>query len=223
MVYSGTSSAGSTIQLADCPGISGDVKHLDECFVASVPGQYTVSLTITDTTTTTDGTSTTTTSAPVTLVVTVDVDKPACIQTTDPAISAATIVLARTDPRSFVVKNVADDCDSYPSQSTNLQFVWSLFDPTQPDSSGQTQWVPQSNADMAAFTVSPDLFPNVRPGDTVQVRVEARDTPTQNSYANPQLPGAPTCSQDTPTCYSNDASGNPTCVRWTTWNVQFQP
>ncbi len=222
MVYSGTGPAGSTLQLTDCPGIAGDVPHIDQCFVASVPGQYTVSLTITDTTTTTNDAATTTMSAPVTLVVNVDVDKPACIQATEPAISAATIVLARTDQRSFVVKNVADDCDPYPSQSTSLQFVWSLFDPTRPDSSGQTQWVPQSNADLATFTVSPDLFPNVRPGDTVGVRVEARDKPTQDFYANGQ-PGGPICSQDTQTCYSKDSSGNPTCVRWTTWNVQFQP
>ena len=225
--WTGRDPAGNDLQIARCPGSASDA---DQCFAASSPGQYTVSLTITDSTTAADGTVTTTTSDPSTLAVTVDVDRPACIQATTPDVNAQTILVSRNQPnqppRILSVTNVADDCDSYPSPSSGLQFVWSVFDPTQPNPS----WVPQTNPSAASFTISQDLFPNVRPGDTVQVRVEVRDRTTQACYLGQKLAG-PLCSQDTPTCYtseaagcsSQDASDNPTCVRWTTWNVQFQP
>ena len=212
MQFAGTNPTGNTIQLARCPGIASDV---DQCFGASVSGLYTVTLTIADSTTA-DGTVTTTTSDPFTLPITVDVDRPACIQATTPDVNAQTVLVSRIEPRTFSVSSVADDCDPYPATSTNLQFVWSLFDPTQPT----PQWLPQTNFNAASLVVSQDLFPDVRPGDTVQVRVEVRDTPTQVFYQEGQ-PGGPICSQDTITCYDSGSSND--CVRWTTWNVQFQP
>jgi hypothetical protein len=219
--WNGTDPKGQALQSTPCPSPAGS--GVDYCFHAGSPGNYNVTLTITDTVSS-NGTTTTTSSEPTTFQIPVDVDRPACIQQTSPDVYAQTILLSRSEPpRQFSVSSVADDCDPYPPAATNLQFIWSLFDPTQPSASGQTQWVPQSNFKAVSFPVSQALFPNVRPGDTVKVRLEVRDTPAQDFYSKGQ-PGGPICPPDTITCYGKDASGNQNdCVRWTTWNVQFQP
>lgn len=219
--WDGTDPNGAKIQFTSCSGIASDkVDDLLPCFKGAVSGNYQVTLTIADTVVV-NKIPVTKTSQPATLQIAVDVDRPACILTTDPDVYAKTVVLSRSETRTFTVSNVADDCDPYPPTASALQFVWSLFDPTQPNPSGQTQWVPQRDFKAVAFPVSQALFPNVRPGDIVKVRLEVRDTPTQLSYSRDQ-PEGPFCTPDTSPCYAKDDAGKLTdCVRWTTWNVQF--
>jgi len=220
--WSGTDPAGAAIQFVSCGGLAVDKDDLHRCFKAAVSGNYQIALTITDIVPAGKITITSP-SSPAAIQIAVDVDRPACLLSTDPDVYAKTVVLSRSETRSFTVSNVADDCDPYPPAGTALQFVWSLFDPTQPSSSGLPQWVPQRDFKTTAFPVSQALFPNVRPGDTVQVRLEVRDTPTQLFYSRDQ-PGGPICTQDTAFCYGKDDAGKMNdCVRWTTWNVQFQP
>jgi hypothetical protein len=121
--------------------------------------------------------------------------------------------------RTFKVLGTADDCEPYPLPAglpgPQTQFVWSVLDNTQTSPS----WTYQTNTS-DSFTVSQSLFPNARPGDTVQLRVEVRDTLVQTLYQS----GGQVCSSDTDLCCGSSACGTPSdCVRWTTWTVQFQP
>ena len=214
MQYSGTDPAGSTVQLARCAGEASDA---EQCFTASVPGYYNVDLTVTDSTVSTPP------SPKTSISISVAVNSPACIEVTSPPRDATTVFVA-PEGKTFAVVNATDDCEPFSSTSTTLRFVWSISDP-QANPSGPAQWVPKLNSSATTFLVNQDLFPNFRPGDTVQVRAEVRDTPTQDNYGPicSQSPSA-CCTQDTFTCYGADDAGKQnTCVRWTTWNVQFQP
>jgi hypothetical protein len=97
--------------------------------------------------------------------------------------------------------NVADDCEPYPLPAgrATTQFVWSVLDSTQ----ASPTWTYQTNTS-DSFTVSQAQFPNARPGDTIKLRVEARDTAVQKAY---QAGGGPACSQDVDICCGSS------CVR----------
>jgi len=215
MDYEGNDSSG---KLTGCTGVTTD-KAQHTCFSASAPGTYTVTLSIHDTFTS-NGNPSTSDSVPVQFAVSVAPDAPACLQRTEPGISAGTILLSRSSDlgssyqsRTFVVDSVDDDCQPYPRTSTSqtpAQLVWSIKDGT----SASTQWaypVTSSNS----FVISQSMFPNARPGDTVKLRVEARDKPTQDAYDRDR--NYQPCSGDPEVCVSS------ACVRWTTWTVQFQP
>ena len=226
--YSGTDSTGKSVQFAACAGVATDKTDQHQCFYAAGPGTYTVTLSIDDTVVE-DGiaTSTTTTSDPTTYQVPVNVDTPPCIQRTDPDVYAQRILLARSadlggsyQSRTFRVLSVADDCDPYPlpagSSNSPAQFVWSVLDSTQPS----PKWAYQTNTS-DSFTVSQALFPNARPGDTIELRVEVRDAAVQAIYHS----GGQACSSDTVDicCGASACGGTNDCIRWTTWTVQFQP
>jgi hypothetical protein len=206
-------------QLAPCTGIEANKDAQHRCFYAGSQGTYTVTLTITD--------ASSVKSVPATFEIPVDMDKPPCLQRTDPDVHAQRILLSRgTDlggtyeSRTFKVLSVADDCEPYPlpAGSTNepTQFVWSVLDSTQ----ASATWVYQTNTS-DSFTISQAQFPNARPGDTIRVRVEVRDTAVQKIYQS----GGSVCAQDTvDICCGSAACGTPNdCVRWTSWTVQFQP
>ncbi len=222
--YAGTDPAGKSIQLAPCTGVANAIPDQHKCFYAGSPGTYTVTLSITETAS--GPPSSSATSNTDTFSIPVDVDKPPCIERTDPDVYAKRILLSRStdlggsyQSRTFKVLNVADDCEPYPlpagSTHSPTQFVWSVLDSTQ----ASPTWTYQTNTS-DSFTVSQAMFPNARPGDTLELRVEARDTPVQKLYQA----GGQVCSQDLDICCGSTACGTPNdCVRWTTWTVQFQP
>jgi hypothetical protein len=222
--YSGSD---STVQLAACTGVDSDKTDQHRCFYAAEAGIYTVTLSIIDTVVSSGSdASTITKSEPTTFIVPVNEDTPPCLQRTDPDMYAQRILLARNSglggtyqSRTFRVLSVADDCEPYPlpAGSTNkpAQFVWSVYDSTQASPS----WSYQTN-NSDSFTVSQAMFPNARPGDTIEVRVEVRDTKVQKNY-----PLVHACASDNVDicCGSSACSGINDCIRWTTWTVQFQP
>jgi hypothetical protein len=225
--YTGSDPAGKSIQLAPCTGVAKAIPDQHKCFYAGSSGTYNVTLSITDTATDpTSGSSSSATSKTDTFSIPVDVDKPPCIKRTDPDVYAKRILIS-TSPdlggsyqsRTFKVLNVADDCEPYPlpagSTHSPTQFVWWVLDSTQ----ASPTWTRQTNTS-DSFTVSQAMFPNARAGDTLELRVEAQDTPVQKSYQA----GGHVCAQDVDICCGSTACGTPNdCVRWTTWTVQFQP
>jgi len=159
------------------------------------------------------------TSSPVTFVIPVSVDTPPCLQRTEPDAHAQFIVLAHiSDPRTLKVWGVADDCEPYPvpvgSSKQPTQFVWSVYDATR----AVPQWVYQTDT-TDSLTVSQAVFPSVRPGDTVKVRVEVRDTPAQ-TLAQSHVYACSSDQVDT-CCGANGCTGTNDCIRWTTWTVNF--
>ncbi|HEX7501020.1 MAG TPA: hypothetical protein VF524_12055 [Polyangia bacterium] len=214
--YTGTDPAGKSIQLAPCTGVAEAIADQHRCFYAGSPGTYAVTLSITDTATS----NTDTFSIPV------DVDRPPCINRTDPDVYAKRILLSHStdlggsyQSRTFKVLNVVDDCEPYPlpagSTHSPTQFVWWVLDSTQ----DSPIWTRQTNTS-DSFTVSQAMFPNARPGDTIELRVEAQDKAVQKFYQA----GGQVCAKDVDICCGSTACGTPTdCVRWTTWTVQFQP
>jgi hypothetical protein len=229
--YAGTDPRGSQIPLTDCPGTAPSKPGAYRCFTAIAPGVYTIGLYITDTPPagTAASASSDKTSETVQTVVRIGEDAPACIQQASPDPSARLILLGRgTGPdgtyeaRTFSVTSVGDDCEPYPPRTDagvaqQLAFIWSVMDGTQ----GKTDWQPQANSSTPnAFTVDHQNFPNARPGDTIGVRVEVRDTPTQALYSTV----GPACADaSTTVCCGAGGCSSSSCVRWTTWTVQFQP
>jgi hypothetical protein len=223
MDYEGSDSSG---KLTECTGVTTD-KDRHRCFSASAPGTYTVTLSIHDTFPS-NGNSSTSDSVPVQFVVNVAADAPACLQQTEPDIFAQTILLSRSSDlgisyqsRTFVVDSVDDDCQPYPRTSasqTPAQFMWSILDGT----SASPQWVYQTTS-ANSFVLSQSRFPNARPGDTVKLRVEVRDAPTQTLYLQNPKYQSQFCPGDPDTCCDGGVCGVAACVRWTTWTVQFQP
>jgi hypothetical protein len=230
ITYDGTDPAAKSVQLSACTGsvatcanVGTDKADQHRWFYAGSPGTYTVTLSIQDTA---PGSSTPVTSTADPFVIPVDVDTPPCIKRTDPDVYAQRILLSRStdlggtyQSRTFKVLNVADDCEPYPlpagSTNASTRFVWSVLDSTQ----ASPTWTYQTNTS-DSFTVSQALFPNARPGDTVQLRVEARDTVVEKIYQA----GGQICAPDVDICCGSTACGTPNdCVRWTTWTVQFQP
>jgi hypothetical protein len=222
MQYVGSDAAGKAAQLVACDEVVSSLTDRERCFYAAGPGTYTVTLTVADTPAG-GGTSFTTTSKAATFDIPVSVDTPPCLQRTDPDVYAQRILLTgSTDlgstyqSRTFKVLSAADDCEPFPSSKQSAQFVWSVYDTTQKPPS----WVPQANS-TDAFTVSQAMFPNARFGDTIKVRVEARDAAVQKLYRS----GISACASDQTDicCGSGQCTGTNDCIRWTTWTVQFQP
>ncbi len=232
--YSGANPAGKNTQLTGCGDSSSGQPSAQSpqqrCFYAGADGTYTASVTVTDSTKA-NGDTTSMTSDPASFEIPVSVDAPPCIQRTDPDVYAQRILLARSadvggsyQSRTFTVLSVGDDCEPYPPRSVTTgtttqvmqaHFVWSVYDPNQPNPS----WVPQANT-TNSFQVSQSTFPNARPGDTFGLRVEARDTPVEKLYQS----GGSVCSDTTDICCGpNACTGTGDCIRWTTWTVQFQP
>jgi len=224
--YTGSDPSAKQPQLASCSGIEAKKDTQHRCFYAGSPGTYKVTLTIIDTYAV-NGVPTSLSSAPAIFDIPVDVDRPPCLQRTDPDVHAQRILLSRStdlggtyQSRTFKVLSVADDCEPYPlpvgSMNEPTQFVWSVLDSTR----ASATWTYQTNTS-DAFTISQAQFPNARPGDTIRVRVEVRDTAVQKLYQA----GGSVCAQDTvDICCGSAACGTPNdCVRWTSWTVQFQP
>jgi hypothetical protein len=215
--YSGTYPTGKAVQLAPCAGVTTNL-DAHRCLDASVPGTYTVTLTAQDAV---DPNAATVTSQP--FVIPVEEDSPPCIRQSEPGVSSQLTQVSRSsDPgRTFKASNVADDCEPYPmvSGSTGTtQFVWFVLDPS---SSSTPTWARQTNTS-PSFTVSQANFPNARPGDTIKVRLEVRDSQVQASYSQDRSYAV--CPESTDICCGpSGCSGTNACVRWTTWTVQFQP
>jgi len=222
--WSGNDPSGTLLQPIDCTGVTTK-KEQHFCFSASAPGTYTVNLSIEDKYTS-DGKAHTSDKVQAQFVASVAADTPACLQRTEPDIFAHTILLSRSSDlgssyqsRTFVVDSVDDDCQPFPQTSTSqtpVQLVWSIWDGT----SASPGWAYQS-ASANSFVISQSRFPNARPGDTVKLRVEARDKPTQDQYQR-KINYQP-CPGDLDTCCDGGTCGSSPCVRWTTWTVQFQP
>jgi hypothetical protein len=220
--YEGTAPAGRLTQLTACRGLKPPRPNAYQCFYAAVPGVYVVGLTVTDSPA---GSSVRTPSIPVSLRITVQEDTPACLVQSSPAISAKWIFLglgSKSESRTFTVSSVKDDCEPFPPrtdtpQEQQARFVWSVKDGTQ----GKATWEVQANpANANFFIIDQQSFPNARPGDTIGLRVEARDTPAQTLMAGPacaEPPATDIC------CGPNGCTGVNDCIRWTTWTVQFQP
>jgi hypothetical protein len=238
LTYSGVDAAGKSVQLSKCTGFETGKPKSDQhrCFYAAGPGTdtgtYKVTLKITDSVVL-NGNTTPFPSDPAIFVIPVDKDTPPCLQRTDPDVYSQRILLSRNadlggtyQSRTFTALSVKDDCNPFPpvplpggATSTPPQFVWSVLDSTQASPS----WIQQVNA-TPSFTVSQVMFPNARPGDTIGLRVEIRDSAVQDSIAR----GGQVCSidppKDSPAICCGSACGSPNdCVRWTTWTVQFQP
>ncbi len=225
LVYSGTDANGENVKGVPCSGITKDPdQHF--CFYAAVPGPYTVTLTITDTPSPAIG-GDPLTSAPVSFVVNVDVDRPPCLELTEPDVHIERVLLSRSsdlgssyESRTFKVLSAPDDCEPYPvpaeSGKKPAQFVWSILDPAK----SKTDWDYKDNSS-SSFTISQSMFPNALPGDSIKLRVEVRDTEVQKIYSA----GIPACSSpDTGICCDGGpCTGTNDCVRWTTWTVQFLP
>lgn len=223
--YEGPDPMGKLTQLAPCRDLSPPRPNAYQCFYAAVPGDYLVGLTVTDSPA---GSAVRTSSAPASLRITVQEDMPACLLRSSPELSAKWILLARSsslgakyESRTFTVLSVADDCEPFPprtdtSKEQQATFVWSVKDGTQ----GKTTWEVQANpTNTNTFIIDQQSFPNARPGDTIGLRVEARDTPAQTLMAGPACadPATDIC------CGPNGCTGVNDCIRWTTWTVQFQP
>jgi hypothetical protein len=221
IAYTGSDSSLKQVQFATCAGIDASkayLPYLHRCFYAGSPGTYAVTLSITDSFVQNGATI----SAPsnlATFEIPVDVDTPACLQRTDPEVGSRLILLGGTYlSRTISVLGVKDDCQPYPPiPSPPLQFFWSVL-----DTQASPSWTYQAgNSD--TFTLSVSMFPNARPGDTIKLRVEVRDTSVQTLYSY----GGQTLPLDMDTCCGSYPCGtcSPTnnCIRWTTWTVQFQP
>jgi hypothetical protein len=224
--YTGTDSAGKSVQLSPCTGVVDSKKDQHRCFYAAGPGGYAVTLQIIDSAVL-NGATISTPSNLASFALSVSVDTPPCLQRTDPDVYARRILLSRSadlggtyQSRTFRVLSVADDCEPFPlpagSTGTPTQFVWSVLDNTQ----AAPTWTYQTNT-TESFTISQSMFPNARPGDTVELRVEVRDTLVQQLYRS----GGQVCDKDTVDicCGSIGCGTSNDCVRWTTWTVQFQP
>jgi hypothetical protein len=224
MSYEGSDPAGKNLQLGKCSDLVTSLPDAHKCFYAAVPGVYTVRLTITDTPPS-GSTGDTLTSLEAVFIVNVATDTPPSLQQTDPDVHAQRILLARSSDlgstyqsRTFKVLSVKDDCEPYPvpagSPKRPAQFVWSIKDETKTTS----DWVYQTNT-TDSFTVSQAMFSKALPGDTIKVRVEARDAVVQDLY----LRGISPCDLKTDICCGPNGCTGSDAIRWTTWTVQFQP
>ncbi len=222
--YSGSDPTGSSVQLSACDGVTTN-KAAHRCFSASLLGTYKVSVAIVNSADPTAPASNTSDA----FVIPVNVDTPPCIRRTEPDVYAQRILLSggadlggSYQSRTFKATSVDDDCEPYPMVSGSIgqtQFVWSVLDST---GSAAASWARQTDAS-ESFTVSQANFPNARPGDTIEVRLEVRDTPVQATYDRGKGTYS-VCPDSTEFCCgTSDCTGANACVRWTTWTVQFQP
>jgi hypothetical protein len=224
--YSGPEpTRGKAARLAACADRTPTSPGAYQCFYAPVPGTYRVTLTVTDQP---PGNMAAKTS-PVTQVdITVLEDAPACLVQSSPEVTAKWILLARSttlgskyEARTFTVSSVQDDCEPFPerkdtSTAQKATFIWSVKDGTRDSETWEVQANPSN---LNSFTVDQQSFPAARPGDTIGLRVEVRDTPAQQLFRM----NGPLCLDSVPICCGSDGCDAGGCVRWTTWTVQFQP
>lgn len=218
--YAGPDPAkGKATRLMACANRTPVTPGAYQCFYAPVPGVYSVTLTVTDAPA--GNAAAAKTSAVTTLDITVLEDAPACLVQASPDITAKWILGSEYEARTFTVSSVQDDCEPYPERRDTptvqkASFIWSVMDGTR----GKTTWEVQANpSNLNYFTVDPQSFPAARPGDTIGLRVEVRDTPAQQLFRM----NGPLCLETVPICCGADGCDASGCVRWTTWTVQFQP
>jgi hypothetical protein len=224
--YTGTDPNGKLVKLTDCPGRTPPTPGAYQCFYSAAPGEYVVTLVVTDVPPAGGGDTAT---ASVALAFSIADDTPAWIQTAAPDIDAGWIVLARNaalggqyQSRTFTVATVADDCEPFPPRrdaptQPPPTFIWSVMDGTQ----GKTTWEVRATGQQNSFVIDQDNFRGARPGDTIGLRVEVRDTLAQQVYATQGL----ACPQSMDLCCggSDPCPATNAQVRWTTWTVQFEP
>jgi hypothetical protein len=148
--------------------------------------------------------------ASATLTLSVAEDQPPCIVDTDPRVTVPTVVLASDGPpRIFEVKAVRDDGHPFPAGPLGrTKFQWFL---------GRGERGPLARHiehDRPELEVGPRLFDDVRPGDSVRVRVEVHDP---LSETGPRLAALASRCGEQPLC-AEPAE----CVRWVTWKVDFR-
>lgn len=221
--YGGGEPGGQDVELGECADLGGAGREQQRCFRASVPGTYTVSLSITDTPLSGGGAPLT--SPTVAFVALVAPDAPPCLRRTEPDVYAQRILLSRTsdlgttyESRTFTVLSAADDCSPYPATASagSAQFVWSVYDATK----ANPRWEYLASRE-DSLTVTQSMFLNALPGDVIKVRVEVRDAAVQELY---KTPGYAACPDETDLCCGpGGCTGSNDCIRWTTWTVQFQP
>lgn len=210
---------GKAARLAPCTSAPPPLAGAYQCFYAPVPGVYAVTLTVTDAPA---GAIAAAKTSPVTkLDLTVLDDTPACLAQASPDIAAKWILGNQYESRTFTVSSVQDDCEPYPERRDTptvqrASFIWSVKDGTR----GKTTWEVQANpSNLNSFTVDPQSFPAARPGDTIELRVEVRDSPAQQLFRM----NGPLCQENVAICCGSDGCDAGGCVRWTTWTVQFWP
>ena len=224
LTYSGADpgvSATFTPCLGSAPPQAVVVPGKERCFDAKAPGIYQVQLRVADSVTD-GGAPMTTWSDWTTFSVPVNPDTPPCIQRTSPETRAQRILLSRSldlgglyESRVFQVLSVADDGEPYPvgEGMKAARMIWYVQDTMQ----ANPTWVRQT-AEGPQFEVSQTRFPKAKPGDTVRIRLEVRDSLVDAKYTDW------ICPQTEDYCCAPDScSGTNACLRWTTWTVQFQP
>jgi len=225
LTYTGPDPGAQVAAFTSCPGpalVSATATAGKErCFDAKVSGTYLVQLRVADSVT--DGGKTATSwSDWTTFSVPVNPDTPPCIQRTSPEARAQRILLSRSldlgglyESRLFQVLSVADDGEPYPvgEGMKSARMIWYVYDSTQ----ANPTWVRQT-AEGPQFEVSQTRFPTAKPGDTVRIRLEVRDSLVDAKYTDWICP--PT---EDYCCAPDSCTGTSACLRWTTWTVQFQP
>ena len=222
--YSGSDPNGSKAQLAACADYTGTVPEKRRCFYAGATGSYVVSLSITDTT------DALTSQYTATFTIPVAADAPPCLQRTDPDAHSQLLFLSpggtlgtSHQSRTLSVLSAADDCEPYPvpdnSGKQPTQFLWSVQVQAQDNTKPKLPWKYQADA-TDSYTVSQVNFNTLLPGDSIKVRVEARDAAVQKLY---QSSTYSVCDLDTEICCgpTGCTGGANDCIRWTTWTVQF--
>lgn len=150
--------ARSNAQLKPCAPTSPE--DAVQCFLADVPGDYQLTLTVND------GTENSQTSQ---LTLRVDEDTPPCIELSLPSHNASPLVLDPAQPWSFAVLRVNDDGDPFPGEAPprgSAAFSWTFR-----HSGGDWRALPGFES-LPSVLIAADTFVI---GDKVDLRVEVKD------------------------------------------------
>lgn len=183
------------VPLADC----GTAAAPGHCFVADLPGPYEAQVQVSDG-------RRAVASPPVRF--TVAEDQPPCIAVSDPELHTA-VAIPAAGVRRFEVRQVKDDGHPFPAGPHGAAtFYWYVH-------SAGRGWARLADQHRPYLDVSPALFfDEVRPGETVKIRVEVRDPERESRDSLAALAAAcvdkPTCEQPTG------------CVRAASWSVEFR-
>lgn len=175
---------GGAARVEDCSE-PGSAPFTQACFVAEVPGDYQVALTV----------GNAASSHRVTQTLTIDIDQPPCIRRTDPMLMR--LPLLAGESRTFTINEVDDDVDPWTlgaSPPDSSRFTWSLG--PQPGQLGRT------TIQGHQFSVRrEDLFNYNQ--DTLYLRVEYRDSRN-----------APACAPQLDRCETPPGSGCYQWITW---------